>query len=370
MKEDSAKTLLNKIMDWSSPEDSEDEHPVLQALAAFGYDDYQQFEPGMRFIESLAIWLSKFPATKRKVAYEFVKNKLLYISRYQMEHLISTAYKDYIVPSLLKSVSKELGESEWKIKSISNSDTYKINHEQCLFLGLSDGSYIDVFRRSNQNINHEQVFRTHELNSTRVQKMSDELEKRLRKYSAKSPSKYFRHVFLFDDFSASGISYLKEDLTAPCGVKGKIGNFYCSINTKSDPFYNLINQKDLHVYVILYIATQTAKDYLEKLGTKIFKSIPFNVIVIQLIPDSLKFDEIEESAFAELVKDQQYGWENFLDEHIEQGKTTKQYLGFNEGGLPLILHHNTPNNSLPILWRNDSKKTSFQGLFPRISRHH
>ena len=58
-----------------------------------------------------------------------------------------------------------------------------------------------------------------------------------------------------------------------------------------------------------------------------------------------------------------------IDEHFNQGQTTKMYLGFNEGGLPLILYHNTPNNWLPIPWRTDSTKPSFKGLFPRFSRH-
>ena len=67
-------------MGWKVPEDAGDEHPDLQALAAAGYDDYQQFEPGKRFIENLAIWLHRFPQENRNAAYDYAKQKLLFLS--------------------------------------------------------------------------------------------------------------------------------------------------------------------------------------------------------------------------------------------------------------------------------------------------
>ena len=127
-----------------------------------------------------------------------------------------------------------------------------------------------------------------------------------------------------------------------------------------------LNGDDLHVHVILYVATENAINYLQTYGEKVFSPISFKVIAIHTLPDSISFDEESEKEILELIK--QYGADNLKDEHFSQGKTDKLYLGFNEGGLPLIIHHNTPNNSLPILWRNDNK-SDFKGLFPRFSRH-
>jgi len=45
-------------MEWSN-EDIARQRPVLQALASSKYDEYQQFSPGMRFVESLALWLQQ-----------------------------------------------------------------------------------------------------------------------------------------------------------------------------------------------------------------------------------------------------------------------------------------------------------------------
>ena len=56
-----------------------------------------------------------------------------------------------------------------------------------------------------------------------------------------------------------------------------------------------------------------------------------------------------------------------VDEHYKKGKHDLPYLGFNECALPLVLNHNSPNNSVAILWLPADKK--YKGLFPRISRH-
>ena len=51
-----AEQLLAKVMGWTQ-EDVARERPDLQAMASYNYDEYQQFSPGMRFVESLALWL-------------------------------------------------------------------------------------------------------------------------------------------------------------------------------------------------------------------------------------------------------------------------------------------------------------------------
>ena len=47
MKDALAEKLLAHILEWSA-EDVARERPILQAMAAFKYDGYEQFSPGMR----------------------------------------------------------------------------------------------------------------------------------------------------------------------------------------------------------------------------------------------------------------------------------------------------------------------------------
>jgi hypothetical protein len=75
-----AERLLARVMNWK-PEDVARERPDLQEMATYKYDEYQQFSPGMRFVESLALWLNQFKSfEERGTAYEFVKKRLVFLS--------------------------------------------------------------------------------------------------------------------------------------------------------------------------------------------------------------------------------------------------------------------------------------------------
>ena len=106
MKAELAKQLLANVMDWS-PEDTAKELPVIQALANYKYDGYQQFSAGMHFMESLAVWLNKLKLEDRKTAYNFVKNKLIFISEAEMRHLVGLSYHDKIRRVLLTKAACE-----------------------------------------------------------------------------------------------------------------------------------------------------------------------------------------------------------------------------------------------------------------------
>lgn len=364
----SAEKLLNKIMGWNTAEDTKNEHPNLRALASFGYDDYKQFRPSRRFIESLAIWLNQFPPDKKSIAYEFIKNDLLFITRPQIEQIVSIAYPDYVIPMLLKQVSEESSDRipRWLVSNLLDSNEFKILHHKCLFAGLSDGSYIDDFRRSSTKIDHEQISRTHEINATRAKKIKDKLSERLHE-PPRDTEPYFRNIFLIDDFSASGTTYLKEDKDTPNGVTGKLGHFFESITNSNDPVSTLVKENDFQIYLILYVATDEAIETIQEVAKKKFPKIKFSIMPIHVLSKSIKFDE-NMNPFSELVRNKEFGWEGIVDQHIEQGNSEKPYLGFDQCALPLILPHNAPNNSLPILHRNDDR-TKFKGLFPRVTRH-
>ncbi len=80
MRDALAERLLAEVMGWT-PEDVARERPSLQAMAAYKYDEYQQFYPGMRFVESLALWLRQFTAgEERRIAYDFIRKRLVFCS--------------------------------------------------------------------------------------------------------------------------------------------------------------------------------------------------------------------------------------------------------------------------------------------------
>jgi hypothetical protein len=149
MRERLSEELLAKVLDWT-PENVASERPILEALAWYKYDEYQQFAPGMRFIESLAYWLAQFEdPVQRRTAYEFFKSKLLFCSAAEMNHFVSTAYPDHIRPLLLARAAREHGLERWHLGRVGDTVEFRIIERKTLFLGLSDGARTDVFRRAN-----------------------------------------------------------------------------------------------------------------------------------------------------------------------------------------------------------------------------
>lgn len=379
MNNDLAEQLLAKVMDWS-PEDIARERPIIQALSSYKFDEYQQFSPGMRFVESLALWLNQFDLEERKIAYNFIKSQLIFISDAEMAHLVSIMYNDNIRPILMKQVAKELDISELCPIEIEKTKEFKILLRQSLFLGLSDGAHIDVFRRSNPRISNEQVWQTYEISNDKAKNMLSELKEDLDKLLGRPANENelkFRMIFLLDDFSGSGISYFRKDVSENV-YKGKIKKImerFTSINgDKHNDLRSLINLDDLQIWVVLAVATEQASKKLKDVVAEWLESeglsIQGSIIVIQTIPEAVKIDpkinpEIKEGVVNLLSK---YFDDRIIDEHYIKGKHDKPHLGFDECALPLILSHNTPNNSLPILWFEPTQ-WKYRGLFPRISRH-
>lgn len=361
MRQRLAEKLLLKIMQWDVDE-VQVERPMLQAISNFKYDEYRQFSPGMLFLGSLTSWLRQFKSIEeRKVAYNFVKTQLVFISENQIQQLVSLAFSDAVQPFLFTKTGNELNIEHFKINEIYHSDEYKSNKRKTLFIGLSDGSRIDYFRRMS-GLNNEQVFSTYYISEEKSADLQNELKK--------DGHEKFNSIFLIDDFTASGKSYFRFESNK---YKGKIFKFIDFLlhpeNYKDNSLQELISIDSLEINVLFYLATEEAKEYLEQSiaewKAENESSIIIKINVIQIIPNSIKKGISEDKAFNQLMKD--YFDDSIIDVHYKKGKCDKPYLGFNECSLPLVLNHNTPNNSIPILWFPDDK--DYRGLFPRITRH-
>lgn len=361
-----AEKLLVKVMDWS-PSEVTAERPLIQAMASFKYDEYQQFSPGIRYIESLARWLNQFELHERIIAYNFVKNNLIFISSEQLSHLVNICFDESINPILITKASRKLKKPEYLVKSIYSSPEYKQFKRRSLFLGLSDGAKIDQLRRSS-GLSNEQIFSSYYISSEKVTDM-------LKNLSEEGYEGKFDSVFLIDDFTASGLSYFRIEESK---FKGKIHTFLNLLyfpKEKPNPEHknlpDLINTSNPDIHIIFYIARRHSLNYLngeiQKWKEKHGISFNHSVDAIQILDDSLKEDVLTNTQFIELAK-KYFDSVAVVDDHYEKGKHDNPYLGFDECALPLILNHNTPNNTLPILWLPETEDNK-RGLFPRVKRH-
>lgn len=356
-----AERLLVEIMQWDSSR-IRVERPLIQALSNFKYNEYQQFSIGTRFIESLVKWLNQFETLdEREIAYTFIKERLIFISNDQMLHLVSTTFNDKINPFLISKTAKILDINPYLKNWIINTPEYKEYSRRSLFIGLSDGSRIDQLRR-NCGLDNEQVIPTYQINNDKVIDMLSELHKLY-------PEKTYNSVFLIDDFTASGTSYFRLE-----GEKGK-GKIFKTLrdlfdcNSVENHLSKLIDIKTtIDIRIIFYIAT---RESVEKLSSQIEAwrekhsyLFEFEIEVLQIIEDDVKISEKNDKEFFDLSK--KYISKTILDSHFEKAKHKHYFLGYNECALPLVLVHNTPNNSVPLLWWTNNKNV---GLFPRVTRH-
>jgi len=373
MRNDIAQALLLNVLNGTSFEEVVEARKYFQNMARYKYDDYQQFSPGMRFIERLALWVSQFEDSDKMIALNFIRSKLLFISSAEMNLLVSSAFPDVIRNYFIKDVAAEIEVPEYQVARIINSVQYKMLIRQSLFCGMSDGAKVEIFRRANTGvISHEQIYQTYELSNERAGKMQEELCKDLKKILANEcePTHHckFKRVFLLDDFSASGTSYLKFD-DSSSKLKGKIGAFYKSVY-ENEELKNVFDVDNLKVYVIIYLCTEQAKNQI--IGNFVHLEQKYGrrpeLVCLHEIPNTYKLNALADEQIISLCqKDIYYDAEELEDEHTTKGgKNVK--LGFGECALSVVIAHNTPNNSVPLLWSYDTSR-KFIGLFPRIPRH-
>lgn len=365
MKDIYAERLLAQIMGWDEAH-VQAEQRRLQLLARYKYDEYQRFRPGRRFIESLALWLRQFRSkSEREAAYEFVINRLVFLSRQELTHLVQMTYPDIIVPEIIDHVSNTCGIPNHRMAEICRHDEFLKLQRRSLFLGLSDGARTDELRRFNPVISNEQIWHAYELSKEKAAGMHKELNK-----SVKQQNQTFRLIWLLDDFSGSGRSYIRFDDDERC-FKGKITKVYEKLLSDSE-IAKIIDIEAYQVYVILYVATAKAKQHIEEFSKKFTKEKGFRepiIKVVQCLEDavSLSGSNPLDKAFLELVDKDEYYDPAAHDDNTKKGGTDDVKRGFANCALPVALAHNTPNNSVYLLWGPEQLST--KGLFPRVTRH-
>ena len=201
MKDSLADSLLGQVMGWDELDSPTVESlRRIQTLAKYKYDHYERFHPGRKFIESLAAWLRQFkPGEERKIALDFVEDKLIFISNDEMEQLVGILYQKLIRPTIREFVSKRCGVPAYAISRIEATPEFSRTRRRSLFLGLSDGARMDEFRRNNLSLSNEQVYPTYEVAEPRLAEMKAQLL-RDQQLDPSDPIQ-FELVFLLDDFT-------------------------------------------------------------------------------------------------------------------------------------------------------------------------
>lgn len=382
-----ASQLLSSVMGWDYL-GLNSERLVLEFMGSMKYDAYDRFMPGTRFMSSLVQWLSQFDEEDRAIVLEFVKKKLVFISSTQMNYLVDLLYDSKIRPILLKKATENAGKPFYMLCNKNVQHQFEIEKRSSLVIGLSDGAHTDILRRS-AGFSNEQVLTNYYPDDKKLKDMLVDLQNDKKLEGVENP--FFRNIFLIDDFTASGKSFVRYDEEEK-KFKGKLSKIIdqlCAKNIertdeelaegKKEELHlsYLLNpaQPEIHIDILFCMATHKAelnisKNLDEFLDKKGYDKVKYHIHVVQPLDENLSTEITDDPDLMKVLSKPQYFHEDLKDDKAYNvGSTANPFLGFDECALPVVLSHNTPNNSLPILWLDTDNDKEFKGLFPRISRH-
>ncbi|MBI2745245.1 MAG: hypothetical protein HYX45_06635 [Burkholderiales bacterium] len=368
MKETLAKRLVADLMEWAV-ERATSEFAWLDLMVNYKFDSYQQYGPGHRFYVHLLRWLSQYDKVDRECMWRLLRDQLVYISQDEMHHLVSLT-GPAIEREMRSAVARDLNLPVYRVDDDPRASR-RLKEIQCrtLYVGVSDGARIDVFRRYNEGaVNNEQIVAMIEISALKQAKLKEKLKERLNAIKSTAPAT-FEWVCLIDDFTASGTTSIREEGNGEWG--GKVQRFIEEVD-KTRHEAPLISY-DAHIQVHHYLASKAASTKVTDLLARFqaqSSGMRFIPSFSYVLPEDIVVSSAAHPDLAALLGKR-------YDPGIETTHTGKNIaLGYKQCSLPLVLDHNTPNNSVATLWaRSDPKAEKYDKdnhmspLFPRRQRH-
>lgn len=353
----------------------------LRLMARVKYDEYSDFLAGVRFIENLVRWLQQFEPGEREFAYRFVRNRLVFVSAAEMQRLVESFYPQVVQGHLQRRVAQHLSIPAYRVwVAPGGISRFERLRRQTLFMGLSDGAHLDVLRHANVGaISNEQVALSTQLDSDKWR----DLLKKLRKDTADQTAR-FAVVYLIDDFMGTGTSLLRFN-TERQEWAGKLTRFRDSVQLAmrelgDDPPFENGWELCIHHYAATWKAAADVRDRIQTVMETLKAQIAlasitpsFGLVLPHEFP--ITTSAAENADFITLT--QKYYDPVLRTEHTDVGGVTHMGLGYGGCALPLVLEHNTPNNSVALLWAETEGGHDAQGavvpamrsLFRRRQRH-
>lgn len=180
----------------------------IETLTSLKFDSYEGYSAGVRFMESLATWLSGFREEDRRAALDFVLDRLTFVSATELDHLVSSVYPDILRPWLTDRAADLRGESKWSRSALAKSPEFESLQRQMLIVGMSDGARLDKLRRSGP-FSNEQFHPVAAIDKEKADGMIESLGEVMKERGWDGPHA-FNSVVVIDDFAGSGQTMLRK----------------------------------------------------------------------------------------------------------------------------------------------------------------
>ena len=343
-------------------------------MARLKYDGYRDFQAGMRFTESLSTWLQQFEPNERETAYSFVRHNLVYIGPGEMERLVEQFYPSTVVERLLRTVATVCDIQRYRV--LVNEEAHgqqpKRLRRQTLFMGLSDGARIDTIRRANSgSLSNEQIVQVTQVDTEKWKDLLASLRQDLDDQTAK-----FRLVYLVDDFTATGTSFLRFDENEK-KWKGKLPRFRHSVEMASNALDgDKLFEEHWELCIHHYVASSAAKEAIKQRLNHSASAFPqywareTHASFGMVLPRELPIDAVLERHDDFFRLTQAYYDPIIETKHTAIGGANHLGLGYGGCALPVVLEHNTPNNSIALLWAETDGRGVNPAMRPLFRRRH
>lgn len=351
----------------------------VRLMAAVKYDGYGDFRAGMRFIESLAKWLQQFEPSDREIAYAFVRKRMVYLGPAEMIKIVHQLYPRRIRSDLDDVLTTLTGLSGHELLAAEDAQSLRSTLlRKTLFMALSDGARLDEVRHVNAGlIGNEQIVSGTQVDLAKWVDLLKELRTALGDQSAR-----FSQIYLVDDFAGTGTSFFrwKPPQDGKDGKwTGKLARFRESLLRHDAEIDGGLVDDGWRLYVHHYVGTKTAAAHMQSAIEKAGGALAHERWASRTaVTFGMLFDgdfPLRHPVDAQMIGlTEKYYDRRIHDRHMEVGGTTHAGLGYGASALPLVLDHNTPNNSVALLWAESETKPepgdhSMVPLFRRRKRH-
>ncbi len=366
-----ALNLIADVMAWDM-EEATKEYAWLRLMSSVKYDGYSEFRAGARFLENLATWLRQFQPGDRSAAYRFVKDRLIYLSQAEMQRVIELFIPETVTPYLRRAAAAEVGIKAWQVwGNPSGVAAFNRLLRRCLFVGLSDGSRIDILRRANSpRLVQDQFVPMLDIGEEKWVDLGEELAK------AQGAGARFDNVYLIDDFTASGTTFIRQ---VEGEWKGKLKRFNDLIVKSREQLKERFPvSEDYALHIHHYVSTDQACRALVARVVDAHANLAcrsFDVVTITeglRLPPTLRMTGGGDLPVLGLC-DRYYDDHLYqrLKKHCDQAGQTDMKRGYADCALPIVLEHNTPNNTVSLLWAETTGRHghAMRPLFRRRDRH-
>ena len=298
----------------------------------------------------IELWLDNFDDDKEKLHALYLLSKFVYFGSVQMRDLLKSVYRDLYKYRVVKEIRETNGHTT-DLDFINNKFEEKLSKTRFLGVGnpSESGVHLLYFFRQENKLPKSQFIDSHQIFDR-----SDPANIKLADPDIKE------YIFI-DDFCGSGsqaTKYSKQIIGEILSIDPTIRTSYLMLFATKDGKLNVIRDTSFQFVDAVYELDDTFKCF--SATSRFFKNPPTGIdqVFAQAMCEKYGKKLIKSIIRMEIRGISAPDLDDSADEHK---------LGFGDCQLLMGFHHNTPDNTLPIIWY-DEDEIAWNPIFKRYNK--